>query len=130
MDVAFKKLFKSAKENDWSHFYQLGVMVSTDKLRGGIYTQAQYAIMPVQNKFDGEKCIVKPRGEYVLCIEGKSSEELEAERRRTFMDMELSEHMDMYLSRGMDKKEAMKAVAKDRGLSKRDIYNELNSKDR
>ena len=78
----------------------------------------------------GEALSLEPRGEYVLCIEGKSSEELEAERRRTFMDMELSEHMDMYLSRGMDKKEAMKAVAKDRGLSKRDIYNELNSKDR
>ena len=68
VDVAFKKLFKNAKENDWSHFYQLGVMVSTDKLRGGIYTQAQYAIMPVQNKFDGEKCIVKPKGEYVRCL--------------------------------------------------------------
>ena len=78
----------------------------------------------------GEALSLEPRGEYVLCIEGKSSEELEAERRRTFMDMELSEHMDMYLSRGLDKKEAMKAVAKDRGLSKRDIYNELNSKDR
>ena len=78
----------------------------------------------------GEAVSLEPRGEYVLCIEGRSSEELEAERRRTFMDMELSEHMDMYLSRGMDKKEAMKAVAKDRGLSKRDIYNELNSKDR
>ena len=78
----------------------------------------------------GEAVSLEPRGEYVLCIEGRSSEELEAERRRTFMDMELSEHMDMYLSRGLDKKEAMKAVAKDRGLSKRDIYNELNSKDR
>ena len=78
----------------------------------------------------GEAVSLEPRGEYVLCIEGRSSEELEAERRRTFMDMELSEHMDMYLSRGMDKKEAMKAVAKDRGLSKRDIYNELNAKDR
>lgn len=78
----------------------------------------------------GEAVSLEPRGEYVLCIEGRSSEELEAERRRTFMDMELSDHMDMYLSRGLDKKEAMKAVAKDRGLSKRDIYNELNSKDR
>ena len=64
----------------------------------------------------GEAVSLEPRGEYVLCIEGRSSEELEAERRRTFMDMELSEHMDMYLSRGLDKKEAMKAVAKDRGL--------------
>lgn len=78
----------------------------------------------------GEAVSLEPRGEYVLCIEGRSAEELEAERRSSFLDMDLSEHMDIYLSQGMDKKEAMKAVAKDRGLSKRDIYNELNSKGR
>ena len=74
----------------------------------------------------GEAVDLEPRGEYVLCIEGKSSEELESERTAAYSDMDLWEHMNIYLSRGMDRKEAMKAVAKDRGVSKRDIYRELN----
>ena len=66
-----------------------------------------------------------PRGEYVLVIEGKSSKELEAEARALWEDLSIEEHMEKYLSQGMDKKEAMKAVAKDRGVSKRDIYQQL-----
>jgi len=67
----------------------------------------------------------EPRGEYVLVIAGKSKAEVLEEARAAFEDMTIEEHMDMYLSQGMDKKEAMKAVAKDRGVSKRDIYNAL-----
>ncbi len=67
----------------------------------------------------------EPRGEYVLVIAGKSKAEVIEEARAAFEDMTIQEHMDMYLSKGMDKKEAMKAVAKDRGVSKRDIYNAL-----
>ena len=67
----------------------------------------------------------EPRGEYVLVIAGKSKAEVIEEARAAFEDMSINEHMDMYLSKGMDKKEAMKAVAKDRGVSKRDIYNAL-----
>jgi len=67
----------------------------------------------------------EPRGEYVLVIAGKSKAEVLEEARAAFEDMTIEEHMDMYLSKGMDKKEAMKAVAKDRGVSKRDIYNAL-----
>ncbi len=67
----------------------------------------------------------EPRGEYVLVIAGKSKAEVIEESRAAFDDMTIQEHMDMYLSQGMDKKEAMKAVAKDRGVSKRDIYNAL-----
>ncbi|SDB44616.1 16S rRNA (cytidine1402-2'-O)-methyltransferase [Pseudobutyrivibrio sp. YE44] len=67
----------------------------------------------------------EPRGEYVLVIAGKSKAEVIEEARAAFEDMTIEEHMDMYLSQGMDKKEAMKAVAKDRGVSKRDIYNAL-----
>ena len=67
----------------------------------------------------------EPRGEYVLVIAGKSKAEVIEEARAAFEDMSIQEHMDMYLSKGMDKKEAMKAVAKDRGVSKRDIYNAL-----
>jgi len=67
----------------------------------------------------------EPRGEYVLVIAGKSKTEVIEESRAAFDEMTIQEHMDMYLSQGMDKKEAMKAVAKDRGVSKRDIYNAL-----
>ena len=67
----------------------------------------------------------EPRGEYVLVIAGKSKEAVIQEARAQFEDMTIQEHMDMYLAQGMDKKEAMKAVAKDRGVSKRDIYNAL-----
>ena len=58
-----------------------------------------------------------------LLGEGK---ETEARRVSEFKDMSLEEHMELYISKGMDKKEAMKAVAKDRGVAKRDIYRELN----
>ncbi len=67
----------------------------------------------------------EPRGEYVLVIAGKSKSEVIEEARAAFEDMSIEEHMDIYLSKGMDRKEAMKAVAKDRGVSKRDIYNAL-----
>ena len=66
-----------------------------------------------------------PRGEYVLVIEGKDLEEIEAEAKAQWEDMTIEDHMEVYLSKGLDKKEAMKAVAKDRGVSKRDIYNAL-----
>lgn len=66
-----------------------------------------------------------PRGEYVLVIEGKSLSSLKQEKIESFTQMSVEEHMEMYLSQGMDRKEAMKKVAKDRGVSKRDIYQEL-----
>ena len=69
--------------------------------------------------------INEPKGEYVLVIEGKSSEELVLEKRAAWDDMSIEEHMEMYTSKGMDRKEAMKQVAKERGVSKRDIYNAL-----
>ncbi len=64
----------------------------------------------------------EPKGEYVLVIEGRSDEELEAEKQERWGTVALAEHMDFYRKQGFDKKEAMKAVAKDRGVSKRDIY--------
>ncbi len=66
----------------------------------------------------------EPKGEYVLVIEGKSRSEIKAEQQAQWETMSVVEHVDMYISSGMDKKEAMKAAAKDRGVSKRDIYNE------
>ncbi|MBE5898522.1 MAG: 16S rRNA (cytidine(1402)-2'-O)-methyltransferase [Lachnospiraceae bacterium] len=67
----------------------------------------------------------EPRGEYVLVIAGKSKAMQEEERREMWEETTIKEHMDIYLKQGLDKKEAMKAVAKDRGVSKRDIYKEL-----
>lgn len=67
----------------------------------------------------------EPRGEYVLVIEGKSEEQTKKERQAVWEDMSVEEHMEFYLSKGTDKKEAMRLVAKDRGVSRRDIYNRL-----
>ena len=67
----------------------------------------------------------EPKGEYVLVIEGRSPKELLEEKRAAWDDMSIEEHFNMYVSQGMDKKDAMKLVAQDRGVSKRDIYNAL-----
>lgn len=67
----------------------------------------------------------EPKGECVLVIEGKSRMELLARERARFEELSIEEHMQQYFDQGMDKKEAMKAVAKDRGVSKRDIYQAL-----
>ncbi len=63
-----------------------------------------------------------PKGECVLVLEGRSREEMKAEERSRWGDISVPEHMEFYLKQGMEKKEAMKQVAKDRGVSKRDIY--------
>lgn len=69
--------------------------------------------------------INEPRGEYVLVIAGKSKETLIKESRQQWDTMSVAQHVQMYIDSGMEKKEAMRAAAKDRGVSKRDIYNEL-----
>ncbi len=66
-----------------------------------------------------------PKGECVLVIEGRSREQIAQEEKAHWEEMSIEEHMEHYLSQGIDKKEAMKKVAKDRGVSKRDIYNAL-----
>ena len=66
-----------------------------------------------------------PRGEYVLVIEGKSFKKQDEEKQSGFAEMSIEDHMKIYEDQGIDKKEAMKLVAKDRGVSKRDIYNAL-----
>ena len=66
-----------------------------------------------------------PRGEYVLVIEGKSYEEKKQEAQKNWLEMPVEEHVALYESQGFDRKEAMKKAAKDRGVSKRDIYQSL-----
>ena len=66
--------------------------------------------------------VEEPRGECVIVIEGISVRELEEEKIRSWEEMSLEDHLEYYMKGGMDKKEAMKAVAKDRGVSRREIY--------
>lgn len=68
---------------------------------------------------------VEPKGECVLVIEGRSRDELRQEEVSKWEELSIEEHMNYYLEQGIDKKEAMKKVAKDRGISKRDVYQEL-----
>lgn len=69
-------------------------------------------------KYEAEE----PRGEYVLIIEGKSREALRQEAIEDWTAMPLADHMQHYLDQGLSEKDAMKAVAKDRGLGKREVY--------
>ncbi len=70
----------------------------------------------------------EPKGEYVLVLEGKSFAELSRERQKAWEEYSLEEHMALYLQQGMDKKAAMKQVAADRNISKREVYNALLEK--
>ena len=67
----------------------------------------------------------EPRGEYVLVICGRSREEIVKQQQASWEEMSIEEHMEYYENQGIDHKEAMKLVAKDRGVSKRDIYQYL-----
>jgi 16S rRNA (cytidine1402-2'-O)-methyltransferase len=67
----------------------------------------------------------EPKGEYVIVLDGRSEEELELEKQDQWGLITVKEHMKLYTDRGVGKKEAMKAVAKDRGVSKREIYQML-----
>lgn len=64
----------------------------------------------------------EPKGEFVLVIQGKLQEELIQEERKAWESLSLEEHMAHYEEQGISRKEAMKLVAKDRGISKREVY--------
>lgn len=70
----------------------------------------------------------EPKGEYVLVLEGKSLEVRKEEKQKEWQQLSIEEHMSFYEEQGIDRKEAMKKVAKDRGLSKRDVYQYLLEK--
>ncbi len=65
------------------------------------------------------------KGEFVLVIEGRDREEIDRMKEDEYRLLDINEHMAMYESKGMDRKEAMKRVAADRGVSKREIYRQL-----
>ncbi len=89
----------------------------TKKYEECIYTDIDSAVKMYEHE--------DPRGEYVLVVAGCDKNERIERERNNFLSMTVNEHMEIYLSQGMDKKDAMKQVAKDRGVSKRDIYNML-----
>lgn len=66
-----------------------------------------------------------PRGEYVLVIEGKSLGDKEKEKQTDWQEISIEEHMEVYEKKGLERKECMKAVARDRGISKREVYKYL-----
>lgn len=69
-----------------------------------------------------------PRGEYVLVIDGKSPDALREEAKRSWERMALPEHVALYEAQGLARREAMKAAARDRGISRREVYRELMTK--
>ena len=64
----------------------------------------------------------EPKGECIIIVEGRTHQELIEEKQADYNAIPLIEHMEQYLSKGMSKKEAMKQVATDRGISKREVY--------
>lgn len=70
----------------------------------------------------------EPKGEFVLVISGKNPQELKLEKIADFEEMSIEQHYNNYIKEGMDGKSAMKQVAKDRGIGKRDVYKVLNIK--
>ncbi len=71
---------------------------------------------------------VDPKGEYVLIIEGKNISQRKKELSKLWEEMTIEEHISLYEKQGINSKEAMRCVAKDRGISKRDIYQYLIEK--
>ncbi|NLY42740.1 MAG: 16S rRNA (cytidine(1402)-2'-O)-methyltransferase [Clostridiaceae bacterium] len=63
-----------------------------------------------------------PKGEFVLIVEGADPRRLEKQKHQEWMNMSISDHIYLYTSQGIDEKEALKKVAKDRGISKREVY--------
>ena len=64
----------------------------------------------------------RPRGEFVLVIEGKSDEDIKAEKEALWSDLTIKEHLLKVIEEGVDKKEAIKLVAKERGIAKKEVY--------
>ena len=67
----------------------------------------------------------EPRGEYVLVIEGLDRNKLKLDEQTKWEEISIREHMRIYEDKGIDRKEAMKKVAADRGISKREVYQSL-----
>ncbi len=67
----------------------------------------------------------EPKGEFVIVIEGASQESVKAEEMSAITEISITEHFNRLISQGIDEKTAMKQVAKERGIGKRDVYKEI-----
>ncbi|WP_027633473.1 16S rRNA (cytidine(1402)-2'-O)-methyltransferase [Clostridium hydrogeniformans] len=65
---------------------------------------------------------IRPRGEYVLIVEGKTLEQIKEEAEKAWADLSIEEHIIKYVNEGMNKKDAIKLVAKEREMSKSEVY--------
>ena len=88
----------------------------TKKFETALRTDLQQAI----SHYEAEE----PKGECVLVIEGKRAEQIQEEQKKIWQELSLKEHMELYEEQGISHKEAMRLVAKDRGVSRRDVYQE------
>lgn len=68
-----------------------------------------------------------PKGEFVLIVQGADQRELDDREQKKWDEISLQEHVEIYIKQGMNKKDAIKKVADDRGIPKRDVYNRMVS---
>lgn len=66
--------------------------------------------------------VTEPKGECIIVVEGLSREAILEEARGQWDSMTIEEHLEHYMRQGIDKKDAVKMVAKDRGVPKREVY--------
>ena len=67
----------------------------------------------------------EPKGEFVIVVNGANPEEIKSQEMSKINEMSILDHFNIYIAQGLDEKSAMKQVAKDRGIGKRDVYAEL-----
>ena len=107
-------------------------MITCSTLSGKAVCRLVWAMNKAENNAYLEKALSRyreeePRGECVLVIEGKPEEELIREKQEAWKEMTPEQHVGMYESQGIPRKEAMRLAAKDRGVSRREIYQALLS---
>lgn len=69
-----------------------------------------------------------PKGEFVVIIEGQDENKLLQEQKEQYSDISIEEHVAMFVEKGLSKKEAIKKVAEERQINKRDVYNTVMKK--
>lgn len=109
-------------ENESGEGFSRAITVCKELTKKHEWSMRFDSIADVVSYFRNEE---EPRGEFVLVIEGCDPDILKEQERASWQEMSIPAHMDIYMSQGMDKKEAMRRVAKDRGVSKRDVYQAL-----
>ena len=133
----FEHLSKLADEERTMIFYEAPhKLLRTLGDMYGVFGDREISIVRELTKLH-EECIVTslkeavafyeenaPKGEYVLVLSGKSKDEKKEEAEEKYKDITIREHVDSLIARGLAKKDAIREAAKERGVSRRDVYNE------